>query len=366
MSYDSVSFFTGYAAGLRARGYTTRPGMGFAGFSTQTRTDFYTWAAANTGASIYDSAAAYQAFAERLPAASVDTDGFLYWSPNVVMIYLNGNSSSESALRYVYRNAVWGDTSYILSYNSDKDPPGALGYFNMDTFSGVIKPESGMSYTQYNYYKYVHTVQTGVIPATGSYSLLSRKQAQYTWSTGTLITTGTQKGQLKNMVTDSAVENSTAESAVFYTAGNTFTRYYQTAVLPVSNDNSTVGKVAEVSFSIYPPVYKVEVLSGSYQSGSDYGTTGRAGNIRGTFSLSDDNMTPSTRRYIVNETEKIIYNPATEQETAFTDWTYNYMTRTYVCTLANSGTVTVTFGDSDVSMVSSANPSQTYTFYYQL
>ena len=53
---------------------------------------------------------------------------------------------------------------------------------------------------------------------------------------------------------------------------------------------------------------------------------------------------------IVNETNNTIYNPATGETHTMSDWSYNYEDRSYTVTTQTGDTVTITYGDENVTI----------------
>lgn len=66
---------------------------------------------------------------------------------------------------------------------------------------------------------------------------------------------------------------------------------------------------------------------------------------------------------IVDESNTTIYNPVTNVTNVFTDWAFDYSTRTYTLTLEDGSTVTVTYGNENITI----NEGDTiYNVYYVL
>ena len=66
---------------------------------------------------------------------------------------------------------------------------------------------------------------------------------------------------------------------------------------------------------------------------------------------------------IVNETTNQFFNPATGESATISDWTYNYEDRSYTVTTETGDTVTVTYGDENITIVQGGD---TYNIYYMV
>lgn len=95
--------------------------------------------------------------------------------------------------------------------------------------------------------------------------------------------------------------------------------------------------------------------------GGNYGIVGDDGQI----------ITVTNTTQIINEGDKIYYNPATGQTYTITDWTYNYDGRIYNITLDTGDTVSVEYGDENITITENTiNEGDTivnnYTIYYMI
>lgn len=163
-----------------------------------------------------------------------------------------------------------------------------------------------------------------------------------------------------------------------WSAGSlTSSKYFDAGSL-VSTDN-VIGRFSDSLIYFYsrsyPPVYKVvpydydkDDLVSQYPSSGrpaftdgKYGVVGSGGNV----SLVDNTQS------IINETNNTYYNPVTNQISNVTDWTYNYDNRSYNVTTESGNTVTVTYGDKNISItennvVEGDTVVNNYTIYYVL
>ena len=99
---------------------------------------------------------------------------------------------------------------------------------------------------------------------------------------------------------------------------------------------------------------------------TDYAITTRPTSIIGNYGIIGDNgqITQVTdNSSIVNETTNQFFNPATGESATISDWTYNYEDRSYTVTTETGDTVTVTYGDENITIVQGGD---TYNIYYMV
>lgn len=102
----------------------------------------------------------------------------------------------------------------------------------------------------------------------------------------------------------------------------------------------------------------------AFPSESDIVSTDtRVGTFSGNFGYYGDNgqMVLAENISIVNETNNTFHNPVTGDTAPVSSWTYDYGDRSYDITLDTGDTVTVTYGDENVTIVQGGN---TYNVYY--
>ena len=154
-------------------------------------------------------------------------------------------------------------------------------------------------------------------------------------------------------------------SALFHYAGVAFSKKFSYSV-------SFGGSPAYVSFQLFSPVYKIipfnpSGISDIYNTttrptsitGGNYGIVGDNGQIN----KVEDNST------IVNETNNTFYNPATGTTVPIVNWSYDYSDRSYKVTLESGDTVTVTYGDENITIQETTitegdTITNNYTIYY--
>lgn len=107
-----------------------------------------------------------------------------------------------------------------------------------------------------------------------------------------------------------------------------------------------------------------EFFSGTVISSDDFST--RPTSITGNYGIIGDNgqITQVTdNSSIVNETTNQFFNPATGESATISDWSYNYEDRSYTVTTETGDTVTVTYGDENITIVQGGD---TYNIYYMV
>ena len=112
----------------------------------------------------------------------------------------------------------------------------------------------------------------------------------------------------------------------------------------------TFGYVCAISEDGYHHASSIDITS----TGGTYSTSTRPTSITGNYGIIGDNrqITQVTdNSSIVNETTNQFFNPASGESIAISDWSYNYEDRSYTVTTENGDTVTVTYGDENITIV---------------
>lgn len=122
-------------------------------------------------------------------------------------------------------------------------------------------------------------------------------------------------------------------------------------------------------FYIYTPSVTSSDISFSteYLTHGPSGTTGssRPGSIAGNWGVMGDDSTVNNigNQVIVNEDSKTWYNPETGQNEPMESWTYDYATRTYNIVTGDGQTVTVAYGNENLTI---NKGDVTYNIYYMV
>ena len=116
---------------------------------------------------------------------------------------------------------------------------------------------------------------------------------------------------------------------------------------------------------MYFPVYEI-IPDTAIDPSTDttYNITSRPTSITGNYGIIGDNgqiTAVEDNSTIVNETNNTYYNPATGTTSPITDWSYNYADRSYTVTTETGDTVTVTYGDENITI---KEGDTTYNVYY--
>lgn len=128
---------------------------------------------------------------------------------------------------------------------------------------------------------------------------------------------------------------------------------------------SSAVKVIYARANLYFPVYEI-IPDTAIDPSTDtiYNITTRPTSITGNYGIIGDNgqiTAVEDNSTIVNETNNTYYNPATGTTSPITDWSYNYADRSYTVTTESGDTVTVTYGDENITI---KEGDTTYNVYY--
>lgn len=115
--------------------------------------------------------------------------------------------------------------------------------------------------------------------------------------------------------------------------------------------------------SVLFPVY--EIIPDTAISGDIYNINTRPTSITGgNYGIVGDNgqiVKVEDNRTIVNETNNTYYNPATGTTSPIIDWSYDYSDRSYTVTTESGDTVTITYGDENITI---QEGDTVYNVYY--
>ena len=136
-------------------------------------------------------------------------------------------------------------------------------------------------------------------------------------------------------------------------------------------DSGFDGPYVSFSFlliSAFFPVFEIvpDTAIDVTSTGNTYNVNTRPTSITGNYGIIGDNgqITQVTdNSSIVNETTNQFFNPATGESATISDWSYNYEDRSYTVTTETGDTVTVTYGDENITIVQGGD---TYNIYYMV
>ena len=140
-------------------------------------------------------------------------------------------------------------------------------------------------------------------------------------------------------------------------AGEEYSIQYKVGIYPESK------ATADLAFyrCYRPYIAGVHIVSSGDIS---YNITSRPTSITGNYGIIGDNgqiTQVEDNSTIVNETKNTFYNPATGATVPITNWSYDYSDRSYKVTLESGDTVTVTYGDENISI---KEGDTVYNIYY--
>ena len=109
--------------------------------------------------------------------------------------------------------------------------------------------------------------------------------------------------------------------------------------------------------------YLLTCIPDTALSGDIYNVTTRPTGITGgNYGIvGDDGQLTVVNGDIINETNNTYYNPATGQSGTINNWSYDYSDRSYNLTLDSGNTVTVRYGDENITIIEG---DVTYIIYY--
>lgn len=276
---------------------------------------------------------AYDNYVSDLPFSSYNNTGTFLWYPTV------NDISSDYPLTW---NGVNVETTDFLSniwlnnchFGSDRSINCSLSRVGTDSFREV-----------WNRFDCKF-----VAPYTGYYSRIS------TVATAVFLSGIDFEGY-------SFTEYWPVSSSSYYTSGD--------SISCSENFDFRASSLDYISFSWIFPVYSVMIPNptflmpdgNTYSGGDIYNVDSRPTSIQGDLAYYDVsgtlNLSPSTS--IVNENYNSVYNPVTNTTTDVSGWTYDYTTRTYDLSTTSGDTITVTYGDENITI---SEGGDTYTVYY--
>lgn len=288
-----------------------------------------------------DLAPAYDNYVETLPASGYTSEGSILWSPKHECFYVGTYTSGGLNPYYCPHGSEWNGTL-----------PNFLPTFDCSTLSVSIRPAVGSEQTGFSR---AGLFISDTYPIDGYYMGIESP----TYS-GTALLYGTSSW--------ASVEGkpyAAESSAVFHYAGVAFSKKFSYSV-------SFGGSPAYVSFQLFSPVYKITPFNPSGIS-DIYNTTTRPTSITGgNYGIVGDNgqiNKVEDNSTIVNETNNTFYNPATGTTVPIVNWSYDYSDRSYKVTLESGDTVTVTYGDENITIQETTitegdTITNNYTIYY--
>lgn len=273
----------------------------------------------------------YKNYVDGLPLPGYSSDGFLIWSPKHNYTQNRAAGGGGSYCDHV----SYGNTSYYGYIIEDGN--------NFSVHHNSSSPYGGI-WTNNIYFCYLDTV-----PISGLYQRmeLSAGVVHYVDSFG---------------MTTTKSENWTSGS-YSYNSGDSISDSIYILHPDLTSYKSSYASAYFIHGFFYAPVYKVTPFdsfdSSLYKTdtrptiitGGNYGIIGDDGQL--TIITVNDS--------IINEINNTYYNPATGKGDTITNWNYDYSDRSYNVTLESGDTVTVTYGDQNITIVEG---DTVYNVYY--
>lgn len=269
----------------------------------------------------------YSENTEKLPSQGVDSEGYLYWRP------------TKYTFSYV-PESVSNSNPVFTCVDSNGTPLYKLTWGRESVTWQSLRPSGGRF--SYNYFEC--TVDEPA-PADGYYQLP--------------CTFRSSKIYFVDGRTTGVVQNSDFKYRTHYLVGG---------VIPDEKLDFVSGGYwsdAAVGILYYDFLIKYKPLTGLIDPGKDttYGTSTRPGSSDFGFYFGDDNkLLSDNTANIVNEFNNTYYNPVTNTTNNFSNWSYDYSSRTYtVNNTDNSTTTTITYGDEYITI---KEGDTVYNVYY--
>lgn len=282
-----------------------------------------------------DLSSAYDSQVAELPATGVTSSGNLLVNPfdYPSLTYINPDSIDYISLTSLPISED-GSTFSLVS--------GTFSYL-----SGVFISDSPSDYHPYLFCSFS-------APVSGLYVLVSQPGViwKYTNSSGLEVDF--------NSFSDPSGFNDipSVSGGSFYSGDTVFSiKYY-----PGDNNLLQFPSCIYATLQYFPPLYEVSPFDSSVVT-NNYTVNSRPTSITGDYGIIGDNgqITKVESTTIVNETNNTFTNPSTGATSTITEWTYDYSDRSYDLTLDTGDTVTVTYGDENITI---QEGDTVYNIYY--
>ena len=169
----------------------------------------------------------------------------------------------------------------------------------------------------------------------------------------------------RKQLSDSSAVFYSSESTLELEAGEYMFKFYPQAcfsIAPATDEDEPIAchmsAYGVICFNSLP----IQNLQDTTLTDS-YSKSTRPTAISGAYGVidGDGNIQRVESTSIVNEDDHTVYNPVTNTTHGITDWTYNYDNRSYDITADDGSTLTVTYGNDNVTII---EPGGTYNVYY--
>jgi hypothetical protein len=264
----------------------------------------------------------YEAQVEELPATGYKSDGKLLITVPISSHCFRRASASPFDCEGHTKSSLY--SSFFCSVS-----------VSCSTNSFHAVPGSGKS--TFEFHSFSVSVSDFVVPYTGFYKQIS------------------SLGYTSVFIDSSFVEKRYSEdwpsgSNIYYEMGSKFKG--ELSFKAVSGSvNYTYCSFAD--FQFHSPVYEfTPAPSVDISFDTTYNINSRPTSITGDYGIIGDNgqIIKVEADKIVNETNSTIYNPATGETHTMSDWSYNYEDRSYTVTTETGNTITITYGDENITI----------------
>lgn len=285
----------------------------------------------------------YDAQVSKLPAPGVNSEGYLYFYPTFyygsLLVPSDRNGSNSTSFYFGDIESESTQSSWSISNHSS--PPSSFSFSGIASNTGVYQPS------------FLRTCFLVSCPVDGYYSYSNSFYGNISF--------------LDALGKSSTVNIPLSSSVIDYgyrASGYSFQITLEHSLKPSSQRYYQIYSYFNFSLSS-PPFVRVKPLSGLIDPIGDitYNINSRPTSIIGDYGIIGDNgqIIKVEGNTIINETNSTVYNPVTNTTSNVTDWHYDYSTRTYILTLDNGTTSTVTYGDENVTIIEG---DTIYNIYY--
>lgn len=274
----------------------------------------------------------YEAQVAELPAPSYNSDGSLLIPFTVTehQFYTSG----QNPLCNKHKSKTFVRSAYTVHFSCSDN---------------IIFVTLNSGYSYFSFPRIGYTLYSSlVIPYDGYYSI---------WKPKIHCTYTVPGGTSESITFGSGSDMFPSGLGVYYTGGKEIS-------CNLNDYISNNSQFFSVSLSCSTPLAKFTPASSvDINFNTTYNITSRPTSITGDYGIIGDNgqIIKVEGDKIVNETNNTIYNPATGETHTLSDWSYNYEDRSYTVTTETGDTITVTYGDENVTI---KEGDTIYNIYY--
>lgn len=288
-----------------------------------------------------DLSAAYDDYVKELPASGYNSAGKLIWQPTW---------SDVSGFRIgVWPSSVGSSVTYVnvSNYWPNKVPPSGSYIFDASPSSVSFSYNSSGS-VYIKSYGFFFSSPSVLAPIDGFY-----------FSDSPMFEISMVTNVAEPLSVSGSYEVVNNGVGLYGVAGQKFSLPYR------SFSFESAKRCPYVDARYYLPIFEITPVSSILPTvNSIYNINTRPASITGgNYGIVGDNgqITRVEGNTIVNETNNTYYNPSTGTTVPIVNWSYDYSDRSYKVTLESGDTVTVTYGDENVTI---QEGDTVYNVYY--